>query len=193
MAAFGISLTSAHAQELSEKSVRAFMDYAWSLTPQKFTKPDGATILIDKKDRSKVDLPLDVAREVIKVARMSAHAQICELAEDQVNNYRSLMLREELKNKWTEQQMLYMNQLHLTTVMLLTGKVRLVAQEDGDKQVVLEDGAPTDAKTCTEEQRKKVHEVIAAYVKTGPSLTQAEAAPAAAPAAAAQAGGTVKK
>jgi hypothetical protein len=186
--AFGLSPVSAQAQELSEKSVRAFMDYAWSLTPAKFTKPDGNSVLIDKKDRSKVDIPVDIARDVIKAGRITAHAQICELAEDQVNNYRSLMKREEARKKWTEQQLIYISQLHLTTVMLLTGKVRLVAQEDGGQQAVLEEGNRTDAKTCTEEQRKKVRELITAYVKAGPPLAQPEAA-----AAAAQAPGPVKK
>src|SRR5258705_12685038 len=192
-AAFGLSVSAAQAQELSEKSVRAFMDYAWSLTPNKFTKPDGVSILIDKKDRTKIDIPIDVAREVIKVGRMTAHAQICELSEDQINNYRSLMKRVELKNKRTEQQLIYINQLHLTTVMLLTGKVRLVAEEDGGKQAVVEENtAATDAKTCTEEQRKKVREIITAYIKAGPSLAQSHPAPAV-PAAAAQASGPVKK
>jgi hypothetical protein len=41
----------ASAQELSEKSVRSFMDYAWSLTPQQFSKQDGTVIVIDKKKK----------------------------------------------------------------------------------------------------------------------------------------------
>ena len=46
------------------------------------------------------------------------------------------MRREEAKTKWTDQQMLFINQLHLFTVMTLTGKVQLV-EKDGDKQVVV--------------------------------------------------------
>jgi exonuclease III len=176
----------ASAQELSEKSVRTFMDYAWSLTPAKFTKPDGVSILIDKNDRSKVDIPIETAREVIKVGRLSAHAQICELLEDQVANYRSLMKREEAKKKWTDQQLIYINQLHLTTVMLLLGKVKLVEQDQGSPQAILEESKKEpEARTCTDEQRKKVKELIAAYVKTGPALTP--------PANAAQAPAPVKK
>jgi hypothetical protein len=159
----------AAAQELSEKSVKAFMDYAWSLTPSKFTKPDGQSVEIDKKDRSKVDLPIDIAREVIKAGRLSAHAQMCELLEDQVANYRSLMRREEESKKWTEQQMIYINQLHLTTVMLLTGKIKLVEQDTGERQVVVEEPKSNDTKTCTDEQKKKVKELIAAYLKTAPA------------------------
>lgn len=166
-------------QALSEKSVKAFMDYAWSLTPHKFTRPDGRTIEIDKTDRSKVEIPIEIAREVIMAGRRTAHAQICELVEDQVNNYRSLMKRESEKKKWTDQQMIYINQLHLTTVMLLNGKIKLVEQLDGGKEVVVEEGKPSEAKTCTDEQRKKVRDSIAAYVKSGPPLATASSSPAA--------------
>ena len=188
-----LTIGPASAQELSEKSVRAFMDYAWSLTPAKFTKPDGVSILIDKNDRSKIEIPMDVAREVIKVGRLSAHAQMCELLEDQINNYRSLMKREDIKGKWTDQQMIFINQLHLTTVMLLMGKIKVVEQAEGGKQAVVEDGKPAEAMTCTDEQRKKVKELITAYVKSGPPLTQAAAPAPAAPATAAQAPGPTKK
>jgi hypothetical protein len=101
------------------------------------------------------------------------------------------MRREEAKTKWTPQQMVYISQLHLTTVMLLTGKIRLV-EKDGDKEVVVEGGedeSKKPAQTCSDEQRSKVKEMITAYVAAGPQAPQKAAAPAAgaapAPAAAA--------
>jgi hypothetical protein len=168
--------------ELSDKSVQVFMDYAWSLTPQQFSKKDGTIILVDKSKPEAAMVPIDVAREVIRVGRLSAHAQVCNLPDDQTLNHRSLMRREVDKKRWTDQQTLYINQLHLTTVMLLTGKIKLV-EKDGDKEVVVDEkAAPTQ--TCTDEQRGKVKELIAAYVKAGPALASNEsgAAPAAAPA-----------
>lgn len=173
--------------QLSEQAVRKYMEYAWQLTPQKFTTPDNKTIVIDKKQRDAVMVPVDVARDVIMQARLTAHAQGCELAEDQVANYRSMMIREEAKKKWTEQQLVYISQLHLTVVMMLNGKVKLVEQQ-GDKQVVLSETDGAGSK-LNEEQCKAVREAIAAYVKAGPSLERPEAAtpaavaPAAAPAA----------
>jgi len=158
----------AQAQQLSEKSVKTFMNYAWSLVPQQFTPPSGKTIVIDKKKKDEVLVPVDVAREVIRVGRLSAHAQICELGDAQVLNYRSLMTREENKKTWTEQQMVYISQLHLTTVMLLTGKIRLVANEGG-KEVVVEEGKEPN-KSCTDEQRAQVAKVIEDYVNSGPKL-----------------------
>jgi hypothetical protein len=137
--AIGSATMAGAAEELSEKSIQSFMDYAWSLVPQQFTKPDGKTITVDKKKKEEVMVPLDVAREVVRVGRLSAHAQICELLDEQVMNYNSLMRREIEKKKWTDQQLLYISQLHLTTVMLLTGKIKLV-ENQGDKQVVVEEG-----------------------------------------------------
>lgn len=169
-------LASANAQELSEKAVKSFMDYAWSLTPQQFSKPDGSVILVDKKKREEVMVPVEVAREVILAGRLSAHAQVCDLADDQRNNHRAMMRREEARTKWTPQQLVYLSQLHLTTVMLLTGKIKLV-EKDGDKEVVV-DEAKAPAQTCTDEQRVKVKERIAAYVAASPAPKQAAAPPA---------------
>ncbi len=182
----------ASAQELSEKAVRSFMDYAWSLTPQQFSKPDGTVIEIDKKKKDEVLVPIDVAREVIMAGRLSAHAQVCDLRDDQVSNHRALMRRQEDKKKWTPQQMVYISQLHLTTVMLLTGKIKLVEKE-GDKEVVVDEGKAPPAQTCTEEQKKKVKELITAYVDASPKIPPppaTAAVPSAAPTATGSTGST---
>lgn len=168
--AAGAVLAPANAQELSEKATRTFMEYAWQLTPAAFTKPDGTTIQIDKKKKGDVMVPLDVARKVIRAGRLSAHAQVCELAQDQSDNHNSLMRRHLQTKKWTPQQLVYINQLHLTTVMLLTGRIMLV-EKQGDKEVVVEE-EKRKAQTCSEEQKQKVKEMIAAYVKSGPSRTK---------------------
>ena len=47
-----VAATPVNAQELSEKATRTFMEYAWSLTPEAFTKPNGETIQIDKKKKA---------------------------------------------------------------------------------------------------------------------------------------------
>ncbi len=164
----------AAAQELSEKSVRTMMEYAWALTPQQFSKKDGTIIVVDKTKKDEVLVPVDVANEVIRVARISAHAQVCNMPEEQSLNHRSLMRREVDKKKWTDQQLLFINQLHLTTVMMLTGKIKLV-EKQGDKDVVV-DESKEPAQTCTEEQRAKVKDLIVAYVKSGPALASNEAA-----------------
>jgi len=85
------------------------------------------------------------------------------------------MKREDLRKQWTPQQMIYISQLHLTTVMLLTGKIKLV-EKQGDKQVVIEE-RKAPVQTCTPEQATKVKEVIAAYVKDGPPISLATPVP----------------
>jgi hypothetical protein len=172
---FGCAV-SANADQLSEKAVKTFMEYAWQLTPQQFSKPDGTVIVIDKTKKKDVFVPIDIARDVIMAGRMSAHAQICNLMDDQIANHRALMRREEAMHRWTPQQMVYMSQLHLTTVMLLTGRIKLVEQQ-GDKEVVIDDNKDP-VQTCTDEQRKKVKELIAAYVAASPPPHTASAEPA---------------
>jgi hypothetical protein len=204
-----VAAAPAVAQELSEKATMTFMEYAWTLTPERFTKPNGETIIIDKSKRAEVLVPLDVAREIIRAGRLSAHAQACALAQEQGENHDSLMRRQLQSKKWTPQQLVYINQLHLTVVMLLTGRIKLVEKADDkdgkaapDKEVVVAQEPEKAAQTCTAEQKAKVKELIAAYVKTGPLAANnpppaAGAAPAAAvaaPAAAPQAGtATVQK
>src|SRR5215510_1657574 len=150
-------------KELSDKSVLTLMQYAWSLVPNKFTTPDGKVIEVDKSKPSEVVVPMDTAREAIKVARLSAYAQVCDLIEEQRANYQTFMKREEAKAKWSDQQLLFINQLHLFTVMTLTGKVKLV-EKDGDKEVILNSDKPEKAPTCTDTERQKVEAQIKSYV-----------------------------
>ena len=166
----------AAAQEMSENAVQTLMDYAWSLTPDRFTKPDGVVIEVDRNNRKGTEVPMDAARDVIKAGRLSAHAQTCDLKEEHAANYRSFMQREAAKSKWTEQQLLYMNQLHLVTVMLLTGKLQVIEREDGKEPKVIEDGNKTDAKSCTEEQKGKVKDAITAFVNSAPAPASKAAA-----------------
>ena len=167
-------------KELSDKSVLTLMRYAWGMVPEKFTTPLGKTILVDKSHASEAIVPIEIAREVVRVARMSAYAQLCELPEEQRANYQTLMRREEAKAKWSDQQMLFINQLHLFTVMTLTGKVQLV-ERDGDKQVVVKEGKPVKTETCTDTERKKIQDQVMAYVNSAPPPPAAAASAAPAP------------
>lgn len=176
----------ADAQELSEKSVKTIMDYAWEFTPDRFTRPNGQTIEIDRKNREAMVVPIETAKEVIKVGRLSAHAQTCRLLEEQILNHRSLMKREEAKNTWSPQQVVYINQLHLITVMLLTGKVKLVAKGEGKKEIAAQQSKEPSPQSCTPEQAAKVKEMVSAYVKSGPPVSVGQAKDSAAKPAAAK-------
>lgn len=162
---------SAQTKEMSDKSIETLINYAWVITPPKFTTPDGKTIEVDKSKRDQVVVPLDVAREIVKVGRLSASAQICGLPEEQAANYQTLMAREVAKKKWSDQQLLFISQLHLFTVMMMTGGVKVVDRGDkqGDKEIVIDnqklDKPKADA--CSDAERGKVKEQLKAYLDAG--------------------------
>ena len=63
-------------KELSDKSVLTLMRYAWGMVPDKFTTPLGKTILVDKTKASETVVPLEMAREVIRVAQLGLRATV---------------------------------------------------------------------------------------------------------------------
>jgi hypothetical protein len=179
MLAAGVGLSGAsQAQQLSQKSVETLMGYAWAITPDRFTKPNGQTVEIDRNNPAAAQVPIDTAREIIRVGRLSAHAQVCDLKEEHTANFRTLMAREAIKKKWSEQQFVFMNQLHMVTVMLLTGQLKLIESEPGKdgKDVQVAEESIGKKATCPPEQKAKVKEAIAAYIKAGPQIAPADAA-----------------
>jgi hypothetical protein len=154
--------TLAQSKELSEKSVQMLMQYAWAITPPKYTPPDGKTIEVDKSKPKDVMVPLDVAREVVKVGYLSAHAQLCDLAEEQAANYQTLMKRQEAA-KWSGPQLLYIQRLHQITVMIMTGKI-VIVEKEGDKTIVEREAKTNITEQCTDVQRQRVKAQIATYI-----------------------------
>jgi hypothetical protein len=152
-------------KDLSDRTVALLMEYAWQITPNRYVTPEGKVIEVDKSKRARVAIPAESARDIIRVARRSAHAQICGLEEEQLANFRTLMRREQAKATWTDQQMLYINQLHLFTVMTLTGKVKA---EAGDRNLPKLKGELQPTTPCSESERSKVRQQIMAYVNADP-------------------------
>jgi hypothetical protein len=171
-------------QGLSDDSVKVILKYAWQQTPPRFTKPDNTVVEIDIKKPEAVVVPVEVAREIIIAARRSALAQICKLEEHQVANYRSLMVREVQKKKWSEQQMVFINMIHLTTVQIFSGDVTINNKDDAGNVVSKTPLENKRAQSCTDAEAAKLKEQIEAYVAQGPVFDLPGAAPAT-PAAAA--------
>lgn len=167
----------APAKELSDKSVTVLMEYAWSILPAIFRAPNGRVIEVDKKTKkAEVVVPIDTARDVIKVGYMSAQAQLCDMMDEQVRNYDSLMAREVAKKKWSEQQLLYISTLHRMTIHMAAGKLRVVEKGPDEVQVIQEPIEPSKA-TCPDDKRARVKEAIAAYAAGAPSVKGAAPAP----------------
>jgi hypothetical protein len=178
LAILGSEPIHAQTKDLSDKSVQVLMQYAWSLTPPKFTGPDGKIIEVDKKNPKGATVPLEAAREVIKVGRLSALAQSCELADEQRANYLTMMRREQAKAQWNDQQLLYISQLHTTTVMIMTGKLLLVEKE-GEKVVSEREVKTGRSESCTDTERQRVKAQVTAYIgAAGPPPATKTAEPA---------------
>ena len=141
------------------------MDWAWLTLPNKFTTPEGKVIVVDKNKKAEVVIPIDVARHIIEIARLSAHAQICQLVDKQVENYQTLMKSEEKKKQWTDQQMLYIHNLHTFTVQLLAGGMK-VTIEEGETKIEKDSGPAAEPVECSDDQKKKVVDEIDQYISS---------------------------
>jgi hypothetical protein len=152
---------------LSVKSVRLITGFALTTIPSEIKQADGTVLKIDTKNIEKIMVPLDDARRVIMVARNSAHAQMCDMPELQAENYLALMRTEQAKKKWSQEQMLFINRLHLFTVMWLTGNVKFTEKGDGKKEpTVISEPDKGAKKDCSAEEKDKVKTNIEAFLKT---------------------------
>jgi hypothetical protein len=165
-----VSPGQAASKELSERSVKVLMQYAWLILPSKFTRPDGKVIEVDKKHKKKETLiPIDVARDVIKVGYTSAQAQLCEMWEEQTINYDAMIRILRSKHNWSDQQLLYITTLHRMTIHMAAGKLT-VSEKNGEQIVSLDPIEPSKA-TCNDDKRKHVKEVVAQHVEAAKAVT----------------------
>ncbi len=162
--AMGGSAGAAEAKDLSDKSVKVLMEYAWTILPAKFTMPDRRVVEVDKKNKKKETMvPTDVGREVIITGYHSAQAQLCEMWEEQTQNYDAMIRIQRAKHNWSDQQLLYITTLHRMTIHMAAGKLK-VTESKGERQVSLEPIEPSKD-TCNDEKRAKVKAAVAANVK----------------------------
>ncbi|MEJ2124816.1 MAG: hypothetical protein P8Y47_08400 [Alphaproteobacteria bacterium] len=151
--------------ELSAKSTRLIMGFALTTIPSEIKQPNGKVLKIDRKDPKKILVPIDDARRIIMAARNSAHAQMCNMPELQSENYMALMRSEQAKNKWSQQQILFINRLHLFTVMWLTGNVKFLEKDGKKEPQVISEPDKGKKKACSEAEKAKVKKNIEAFLK----------------------------
>jgi hypothetical protein len=70
---FAADPAAAQGKDLSDKSIATLMDYAWAITPAKFTLPSGKEIVVDLNNRAGAMIPIETARDVVKAGRLSAN------------------------------------------------------------------------------------------------------------------------
>ena len=148
------------------KSVKLITGFALTTIPSEIKQPDGKVLKIDRSNLDRILVPLEDARRIIMTARNSAHAQMCDLPELQAENYLALMRSEQAKKKWSQEQMLFINRLHLFTVMWLTGNVKFLEKDGKKEPTVISEPDKGEKKACTPEEKEAVKSNIEAFLKS---------------------------
>ncbi len=156
----------AHSEELGDKTVSWLMHAAFGMLPDKFTTAEQKVITIDHTKPEDYLIPIEDAREVVKIAYNSARAQTCRLMEKQRDNYQALVKHQTDGGKWNEKQLLYIKQLHLFVVQFGTGSVKITQVGDDQKVETIPNEKLSTVKPCTEDEKKALLEKIEAYVKS---------------------------
>jgi hypothetical protein len=153
--------------DISFKAVKLITGFALATIPSEVTQSDGTVLKIDRNDPSKLLVPFEDARRVIRVAYLSAQAQQCDMPDVQTENYLLLIREQRAKNKFTEQQMLFISRLHLFTVMWLTGNVKIEEGEVKEQSKEASPAAKPEKKVaCSEEEKKQVRSKIESFWNT---------------------------
>ena len=157
--------------DVSDKTLRTLKVLAWQSLPRRILQSDKRVLEIDKSDPSKIIIPDEDAREVVRAASLTARARKCALQDLVIANRDALMLREKKSGRWTESQLQYINILHLFTVQLLAGKMEAM---DADK-LQPEGGSapppvsPVSAANCDEKEKQEISNAVEASGKPGKS------------------------
>jgi hypothetical protein len=158
--------TAARAEDLSDKTVNWLMQAAFSMLPDKFTTAEQKVIKIDHSKPGDYMIPVEDAREVVKVAWNSARAQTCHLMDKQRDNYQALVKHQTDAAKWNDNQLLYIKQLHLFVVQFGTGSVKITQVGDDQKvETVATTEKLSSVKPCNDDEKKSLAEKIDTYVK----------------------------
>jgi hypothetical protein len=169
---FAATLAMAQSQpskgEVSEKTLQVLKELAWQSLPSKIVLPDKRVIEIDKSDPSKIIIADTDAREVIRVAHLTAMAHKCDLPELVIANRDALLSREKASRRFTESQLHYINALHLFTVQLLVGKIEVVDSSKPHPEFDPKGNAPMppDAiSNCSDQEKKAILSAVEANEK----------------------------
>ncbi len=153
---------------INPKTVKILMGEALTLIPSETKKSDGTVIKFDKSDMSKITVPFEDAERIIKVAYMSAQASRCGMPEVEAENWQLLRNTEIAKKQWNDQQLFYINRLHMLVVMMVNGNYKLKEGADADTKPVGEKTIPRELVTpkpvqCSDEDKQQIRGRIEAY------------------------------
>jgi len=168
--AVGLAAGPALAQDddkLSEGVVEKMTIFALATIPSETEKPsDGTVIKFDKAKPETIIVPLEDRRRVLKVAERTANTIICDMPVLQEQNYLTMMRKERAKNKWSDQQLYFIRNLHLFAANYLSGKVDIREKEDGSLKIEIHTDLEKSDANCTDEQKQRIRAEIESYVKS---------------------------
>lgn len=182
---------------LSDSAVRVMSTFALSIVPDQVPAgPGGQMVKLDKSDPNKYLIPIDDARQIIRVATRSAYAEVCQLPELEKANFDAMIRGEKLRG-WTAQQMMFIHALHTFATSYFAGNVKITESDADQSGSLAKEGAAaanaakgaattitTKKLECAPGQKEKVTAAINAYVQSAPPATVATTPPAANPQAA---------
>ncbi len=166
-ASIAVAQTPPAKSDVSDKTLKTLKALAWQSLPTRIIQSDKKIVEIDKSDPSKIIIPDADAREVIRVAHLTARAHRCDLQELVIANRDALILRERKTGRWTDSQLQYINTLHLFTVQLLVGKVDVVDAEAPRPEFDPKTAPmpPANAVNCNEEEKQEISSAVEANEK----------------------------
>jgi len=147
----------------SDRAVRVIMGYAFAAIPESVPKRDGEMIKLDREEPDKFMIPIDDARRIIRRASLSARADLCGLKDLERKHFGNIMKHERTAKKWTSYQFIFIELLHATTGLVMTGSVQA-----GD-EAAKEDDASKDARSehiCSPQERERIKTAIEEDIKS---------------------------
>lgn len=155
-------------KKISDRTVRVIMGTAFAGIPDELPDAKGDMVKVDRSDPKKFMIPIDDAREIIIKAVLSARADLCDLGDLYREHARSVLLHERARNKWTSSQMTYIDMLHATTGLYMTGS--FAVGEEAKKK----DSPKNDRRkdyNCSPDERARVKAAVEADIQ---KLAQAQ-------------------
>ena len=147
----------------SDRTVRVIMGYAFAALPDSVPKRSGEIVQLEReKQPEKFMIPIEDARRIIRRASLSARADLCGLKDLERKHYGNMMKHERAEKKWTSYQFIFIDLLHATTGLVMTGTVQA-----GDEAKKPDDESKDARKdyVCSPQERERIKAAVEADIK----------------------------
>ncbi len=146
----------------SDRAVRVIMGYAFAALPESVPKRDGSTVKLERDEPLKFMIPIEDARRIIRHASLSARADLCGMKDLEREHFGNIMKHERAVHKWTSYQFIFIELLHATTGLIMTGSIQ--AGDEAEKP----DDETKDVRkeyVCSPQERERVKSEVQADIK----------------------------